>query len=81
MSPRNLRSYNFNIPLVSLHKHDQNEDNNTRHDKVDRRKPTRPQFYTKNYRPLRTARVGEIVFPREEHTNWLFNNLYKESSL
>ena len=73
MSPRNLRSYDFNLPLASLHKYDQNEDN-TRHAKVEQRKPTRPQLYTKNDRPLRNVRVREIVFPREEHTNWLFNN-------
>ena len=31
------------------------------------------QPHTKNYRQLRKLREGEIVFSREDHTNWLSN--------
>lgn len=38
---------------------------------MDRRKPIRPQPYTKNYKQLRNAEHGRKVFSKEEHSNWL----------
>jgi hypothetical protein len=37
-------------------------------------KPRKPRPYTKYCKHLRMLRVGEIVFRREEHANWLANS-------
>jgi hypothetical protein len=37
--------------------------------------------FTKNCRQLRNARTGEIVFPKEEHANWLSNTKWPTSSI
>ena len=39
--------------------------------KVGVEKPVRPRPYTEHYKQLRKLGVEEVVFPREEHINWL----------
>ena len=52
-------------------KHELNKEDNNRHATLDREKTRRPQPHLKNYRELRNAESGDIVFSRKEHANWL----------
>ena len=72
MSPRNSRTYAHKYSPIWLFKHKLNKDNSNRYVSIAGETLPRPQLYINNYN-LGILRPGEIVFYREEHTNWLAN--------
>lgn len=73
MSPSNVRSYTYKVSPTWMPKHERNKDNTNEYAKHDKEKPIGPQLNTENYRQLRTAGVGHVVFPKEKHSYWLFS--------
>ena len=61
------------LQFIALYK-----DNHNRHANTEDGKLRRPQPYTKNLRQPRNAKGGETVFPREEHSNWLFSTEWSD---